>query len=245
MIINKIFLINIILLNETKLFLYRLKKKMVSNMKRITLSIIFLLVTLTSCRFTGIRGDGDLQTLTREIDNFDKVDVSGNFEVEIEVGQPRNLVIIAENNLQDFIKTYVKRNTLFISTKKNLKPTEELRIQISIPYLNGIECSGVNDVFAKGIDADNFYIDLSGAGSIDIKGNARTLKIDVSGAADLRAKELLTENIKIDVSGAANASVYASKSCIADVSGAGFIELYGEAQDVNMDISGAGSLKRK
>jgi hypothetical protein len=218
---------------------------MVAEMKNNIILIAILLISLVSCRFTGVRGDGDLQTETREIDNFDKIDVSGNFEVGIEVGQPKSLVVIAENNLQDYIKTYVKRNTLFISTRKNLKPTEDLRIKITIPYLNGIECSGVNDVFAQGINADDFYIDLSGAGSIDIKGNTKKLKIDVSGAADLRAEELITENIKIDVSGAANASVYASISCVADVSGAGFIELYGDAQDVNMDISGAGSLKRR
>ena len=191
---------------------------MVPKMKKNTILItIILLVGLASCSFNGVRGDGDLQTETREIDHFDQVDISGNFEVEIEVGQPKSLIIIAENNLQDYIKTYVKRNTLFISTRKNLKPTEDLRIMITIPYLYGIECSGVNDVFAEGIDADEFHIDLSGAGSIEIKGNAKTLKIDVSGAADLSAKELI----------------------------AGFIELYGDAKDVNMDISGAGSLKRK
>ena len=63
--------------------------------------------------------------------------------------------------------------------------------------------------------------------------------------ADLMAKNLITEDVSIDVSGAANAEVYASKSCIAEVSGAGYIELYGDAVDVNMDISGAGSLTRK
>jgi hypothetical protein len=214
-------------------------------MKKNIVLISFLLISLVSCRFNGVRGDGDLLTESRTIDDFEKVDISGNFDVEIEVGQPIKLVVIAENNLQEYIKTRVKRNTLLISTSKNLKPTDDLRIQISTPYLNGIECSGVNDVFAQGIDTDNFSIDLSGAGSIEIKGNTKKLKIDVSGAADLQAEELITEFIKIDVSGAANASVYASKSCVADVSGAGFIELYGDAKDVNMDISGAGSLKRK
>ena len=59
------------------------------------------------------------------------------------------------------------------------------------------------------------------------------------------AKELITEDIRIDVSGAANAEIFASNSCKAEVSGAGFIELYGDATDVNMDISGAGSLERR
>ena len=129
--------------------------------------------------------------------------------------------------------------------KENLRPRDDLKIIISVPNLESIDCSGVNDVIAKGVNSDKFEIDLSGAASIKIAGSAKRLYIDVSGAADLLAKELITEDVRIDVSGAANAEIYASNSCDAEVSGAGYIELYGDAKDVNMNISGAGSLERK
>ncbi|MDX1700404.1 MAG: head GIN domain-containing protein, partial [Melioribacteraceae bacterium] len=153
--------------------------------------------------------------------------------------------IFAESNLMKHIKTRVKKNTLYLSSRKNLRPTEDLMVLISVPELLAIDCSGVNDIVAENINSENFDIDLSGAGSINISGMTGLLKIDVSGAADLMAKELITEDIRIDVSGAANAEVFASNSCKAHVSGAGFIELYGDATDVNMDISGAGSLERR
>jgi len=202
-------------------------------------------LVLISCRFTGIKGNGDLSNEVRDVDNFEKVDVSGNYEVEIEVGERTNLEIIAESNLLKYIKTKVKKNTLYVSTKENLRPRKDLKILISCPNLYAIECSGVNDIKANGINSEEFDIDLSGAGSINISGTTGLLKIEVSGAADLMAKDLLTEDIRIDVSGAANAEVYATNSCDAQVSGAGYIELYGDARDVNMDISGAGSLERK
>jgi hypothetical protein len=209
------------------------------------LFVLLFSTLLVSCKLTGIRGNGDQISEIREIDDFKRIDVSGNFDVEIQVGEPLKLEIVAESNLMKYIKTKVKNNTLYIMTKENLRPREDLKILVTVSKLEAIECSGVNDVIAQGINSDKFEIDLSGAASIKISGNTNRLYIDVSGAADLLAKDFITEDVRIDVSGAANAEVYASNSCDADVSGAGYIELYGNAQDVNMNISGAGSLERK
>lgn len=214
-------------------------------MKLKFLFILLVSMTLVSCKLTGIKGNGDLISEIRTIDDFDNIDISGSFDVKIQVGESLKLEIIAESNLMKYIKTKVKNNTLYILTKENLRPRSDLNILISVPNLESIECSGVNDVIAQGINTDKFDIDLSGAASINISGKSNRLFIDVSGAADLLAKELITQDVRIDVSGAANAEVYASNSCDADVSGAGYIELYGDAKDVNMNISGAGSLERK
>lgn len=214
-------------------------------MKSKFLLILFASLTLVSCKLTGIKGNGDLVEEIRDTDRFEKIDVSGNYEVEVYVGESTELKIIAESNLLKYIKTKVKRNTLYISSKENLRPKDDLKIIISCPSLYAIECSGVNDILAEGINSDEFNIDLSGAGSIDISGKADLFKIEVSGAADLMARHFHTSDVKIEVSGAANAEVYATNSCDAEVSGAGYIELYGDAKDVNMDISGAGSLERK
>lgn len=209
------------------------------------LQLAIIVLFLVSCNFHGVRGNGELISEIRDVENFQKVDVSGNYDVEIIINNNTKVEVFAESNLLKYIKTRVKNDVLYIYSKKNLRPREDLKILIETPNLYAIDCSGVNDIFAKGINSDQFNIDLSGAGSINISGRTQYLNIDVSGAADLMAKEFITENIKIDVSGAANAEVYASKSCNAEVSGAGYIELYGEAEDVKMDISGAGSLERK
>jgi hypothetical protein len=213
---------------------------------KLKFSIVLLAsLFLISCKLTGIKGNGDLTTETREIDNFEKLDVSGHFKIEVKVGDNKNLAILAESNLLKYIKTEVRGNTLHVYSKENLKPREDLIITVTVPKLIGINCSGANDIFAEGINSEEFDIDLSGAGSINISGKANLLAIDVSGAADLVAKELITEHVKIDVSGAANASVYATNSCNAEVSGAGNILLYGDAPNIKTDISGAGSLERK
>lgn len=214
-------------------------------MKFSLLILISISLSLVSCRFGGVRGNGEVISETREIEDFNKIDISGNYEVHIQMDDENKMEVFAESNLMKYIHTYVKGNTLYITSKKNLKPRKDLIIKLMCKELNSIDCSGVNDIIASDIRSDYFKIDLSGAGSIKIDGEANRLKIDVSGAADLDARNFITKSVNIDVSGAANASIYASESCNAEVSGAGYIELYGDAKDVSTDISGAGSLTRK
>ncbi|MCB0730436.1 MAG: DUF2807 domain-containing protein [Ignavibacteriae bacterium] len=206
---------------------------------------VVLSIIISSCKLSGIKGNGDVQSEIRKIENFDKIDVSGKYIVDINIDKNLKLEIEAESNFFKYIKTEVKNDILFIYSSENLKPTEDLRIRLDIPKLNGIECSGANEIYAKGINSSDFKVDLSGASSINLAGKSSLLKIDVSGAADLFAKEFFSEDVEIDVSGAANAEVFASNSLDADVSGAGNIQIYGDAKKVKTNISGAGSIDRK
>ena len=208
------------------------------------LSLLLTIPLLFSCSFNGIRGNGNIVNEEREISQFNKIDVSGRFDVDIEVGKSVSLVITAEDNLLKYIKTKVRNNTLIITTKENLHPRDDLVLKITTPKLNEIDCSGANDLTIANVKSDKFSIDLSGAGSIEINGIAKKFYIDISGAADLDASEFLVEDVKIDISGAASADVYASKSLYAEVSGASSIKLYGNAEDVKTDISGIGSFSK-
>ncbi len=204
-----------------------------------------LLLFVTSCKLSGIKGNGDLVNEMRRVEEFDEIDISGNFEVEIDVDSQRKVEIIAESNFMNYIKTKVRKRKLFIYSTKNLKPKEDLVIIITTPTLNSIECSGINDILAKNINSENFNIDLSGAASICISGRASKFNVDLSGAADLNAKDFIVQSVNIDVSGAASADIYSDSACRADISGAGNINLYGNAEVINYDISGVGSFNRK
>lgn len=213
---------------------------------KITSIILFAIaVLLTSCKIGGIKGNGEWTSETRDVETFSKVDVSGNFNVEIVVNESQNIVINADENLMKYIKTKAKNNTLYIYSKENLKPSDDIVINISVKDLDYIDCSGINNITALGINSKIFAVDLSGAGSIELEGETNSLNIDVSGAAELIAKKLITQNIKIDVSGAANAEIYASNTVDGDISGAGSVDLYGTAKVLNLDVSGAASLNRK
>ncbi len=214
------------------------------KLKLIT-GILLIVIGVTGCSFWGVRGSGKLKTEERKISEFSRIEASGAFSVKVKVGQPPSIKIQAEDNLLSLIKTYVKGKSLIIDTKKNISPRKEIVIYVTTNNLEGIECSGANDIKADGIKCRDFYVDLSGAGSVNLYGDCEKVHAEISGAGNIDAKHLKADHVFISVSGAASAIVYARKYLDASVSGVGSIEYYGDPQETNTNVSGVGSITRK
>jgi len=227
----------------TFFYQYRLKIKNRLVMRRVILfSALLLIMALTGCRERGVKGSGNVVTEIREIDDFTQFEVSGAYNIEIEVGSNTSLSVSAEDNLQKFIKTEVVNNRLLIENSRSISPKRKIKIVISTPSLREIESSGISNVYADGIDERVFTLDLSGAGYIELYGKVEQFNVELSGAGRLEAKELYARFISIDASGASNAEVYASERLLVDLSGTGTIEYYGDPEDVREDVSGLGNL---
>ncbi|MEW6194803.1 MAG: head GIN domain-containing protein [Bacteroidota bacterium] len=212
---------------------------------RVISGFLLLTILVTGCSFWGVRGSGKLKSEARKVGDFSKVDASGAFTVNVKVGPPPSIKIQAEDNLLPLIKTYIRGNSLIIDTKKNISPRKEIKIYITTDQLDGIECSGANDIKADGIKSRDFSVELSGAGNIDLYGECEKVHAEISGAGHIDAKHLKSDHVFISVSGAASASVYASKYLDASVSGVGSIEYYGDPKETNTNVSGVGSITRK
>ncbi len=70
------------------------------------------------------------------------------------------------------------------------------------------------------------------------------LKVHVA-ARELDARDFACDNVEMSVSGAGKASVCATSSLAARISGAGKIECYSHPGRVTEDISGAGKVELK
>lgn len=204
-------------------------------------SLIFVFV-LIGCREMGIKGSGNVVKEIREIEDFDELEVSGAYNIEIEVGSNTSLEINAEDNLQKYIKTEVINNRLIIENSHSLSPKRKIKIVISTPSLQEVESSGISNIYADGIDERVFTLDLSGAGFIELYGKVEQFNAELSGAGRLEAKELYARFIDIDASGASNAEVYVSERLVVDLSGTGTIEYFGSPDEVDENISGVGRL---
>ncbi len=119
--------------------------------KKLVLLSTILLLFLCSCKYVGVKGSGVLGEEVRDLSNFDKIEIAGSFKVSVNVGDVTGLKIIAEDNLIELITTDVKNGTLFIEPEREITPSEEMRINISTPILNSVECLGANSVIVRGI----------------------------------------------------------------------------------------------
>ncbi|MFH1197576.1 MAG: head GIN domain-containing protein [bacterium] len=202
-------------------------------------------IMLAGCNWRGIKGSGDLKSVTREIENFDEVEIGGAFDVYIKVGEKTSLEIKGDDNLLQYIRTRVKGNTLEIDTRKNIRPRKGITINITTPDLEKIVSSGASSISAINFKNDELSVYLSGAGSIDLKGETKELHVEMSGAGSLDADNLRAEDVSVSISGACSADVYAINSLDASVSGVGSIDYLGNPTRINSNVSGVGSINRK
>jgi len=231
------------------------------QIKRIFLGIV-VAFTLNSCINT-IDGNGDVQNEKRAVTSFNKIDISGGFEVLINQGNKEKVEIEADENLINLIETEVKKNTLYISSKEPIGSAESLKLYITTVNLNDIGASGAINLTNKGtyksenleieisgaadidlnLEVENLVMDMSGASETTLTGSANNLDIEISGAGDLDAKKLKTKNTNINISGAGSAIVNVKKKLKVDVSGAGSVQYKGNPK-IEESISGAGSVTK-
>jgi hypothetical protein len=197
------------------------------------------------CFKAGIKGNGNIIDEERQIDSFNKLDLSGAFDVIYDVGETTKVKIIGESNLLKYVKTENFGKTLSIFTKKNISSNKKIVIYITNPPINEVNLSGANNLTIKNLKNDNLFINLSGAGNISINGTVDLLKANLSGAGKLDSKELEAHEVDIEISGTASADVFVTEKLNASVSGVGSINYYGNPKFTNNKISGIGSINKK
>ncbi|MDB4534589.1 DUF2807 domain-containing protein [Vicingaceae bacterium] len=231
------------------------------QIKRIFLGLVIAL-TLNSC-IDSIDGNGDVVKEKRTISSFNKIDISGGYEVLINQGSDERLEIEADENLLELIETEVRNNILYISSKQPIGNAESLKLYITTVNLNDIDVAGAIELSNKGtfesekleievsgaadinldIEVEKLTMDMSGASETTLTGSANSFSIDISGAGELDAKKLKTKNTTIDISGAGSAVVFVKETLEVSVSGAGSVKYKGSPK-VKQDISGAGSVEQ-
>lgn len=225
--------------------------------------ILFVLIfSLYSCIST-VDGDGNVVTEERNVNTFNKIDISGHFEVFIKQGKQENVEIETDQNLLQLIETETKKNTLYIKSKEPIGNAKSLKLYITVVKLEDIDISGAVELRSKGtivseeleidisgaadvdldVEVEQLSMDMSGASETSLKGKAKEFNIELSGASDLQAEKLKTQHTSIDISGAGNAKVFAKKTLNVEVSGAGSVQYKGNPK-ITKDISGAGSVSK-
>jgi hypothetical protein len=216
----------------------------------------------------GIQGNGNMNTIEREVGSYDKVNVGGFFDVELVAGDEGTITLEGESNLLDYIITEVQGNALKIKVEKgkNLKPSNRMMIKITVPFrdLDEVTLAGSGDVIGSDlIKANNFHaavagsgdlvleveastIDsrVAGSGDLTLSGSTRDLEASVAGSGDIHASKLDAKNVDARVAGSGDISVRCSDSLKARVSGSGDIEYSGNPSKQDTKVSGSGDISR-
>ena len=232
--------------------------------------LAFLLsVSFFSCRFIGaekVNGDGNVVSQSRKGGNFEAIEVSGSFKIDLRQGAASSVDVNTDQNLQEYVDVYIENNTLYVKEKEgyNLRPSEEIKVSVVAPMITAVDLSGscnltggtfrTNKEFSisvsgagevhMNIEAPKVHTDISGSGIIELGGQVKQFEAEISGSGDMRCSSLEAEDVMLDLSGAAEADVWASKTLDIQASGAATINYKGNPS-VKQSISGAGSVNKQ
>jgi hypothetical protein len=193
--------------------------------------------------FMGIPGSGIAATENRDVEPFDKIEISGFGTVEVVFGDEHSLKVTTDDNLLEYVKTVVKDGTLQISIRENINPDVPLTFNVVTNDLNTVDISGAANLIVRSAQLDSLVIGASGACRMTADGTVDRLEVGVSGSGKIDADKLLAKKVKISISGAGKANVHASESLDASVSGAGLIQCSGDPADVSQSVSGVGRIQ--
>jgi len=234
--------------------------------------LLFLLGVMVffSCRFIGgkrVRGNGNLVTQERSVSGFEGVENYGSFDVAIIPSSTTSVKVEAEENLQQYIETYVENNKLQIRPRNhyNLRPRRDMKITVSGPVFTTITTNGSGNIIGQGplntnngnvslrvagsgnidvaLNASRVDSEIAGSGNIKVTGTSRTFEGGVYGSGNIRAAGLEAEESKVEIAGSGNVEVYATGKLDVNIMGSGEVKHRGSAQ-VNTSITGSGSVKK-
>lgn len=209
------------------------------------------------------RGSGDVVTETRDVRNFDRVELSGIGDVTIYQDDEESLEIEAEDNVISHIITEVEDGTLKISfDRRAVVPTKTIRFTVTMREVRGLETLGVSDIRADDIVTDELFLGISGtgninirdlqaerlqstisgAGNLDVEGKVIDQKVNLTGAGSYNGEDLESKTAEIDITGLGKVTAWVADSLDVTISGTGGVDYYGSPQ-VSQQISGLGRLK--
>lgn len=240
---------------------------------KITFSILLLCVIITQAQGWGnqkkIVGDNNLVTKSRNLSDYDHIEVHNNLDVILISGTEGNISIKAESNLIPYITTKIDSKTLEINIKKGyyLKPTKNNKLTITVPFIdiNKVSLSGSGNVYSDTtikatdfdtavsgsgdikltIEAKNLKSNVTGSGDIELNGSTEHLKCRVTGSGGLKAYNLTTKNVDAAVTGSGDIEITATHSLKARITGSGDIEYKGNPEREDKAVTGSGDITKK
>ncbi|MCG2459571.1 DUF2807 domain-containing protein [Flavobacteriaceae bacterium F89] len=240
-------------------------------MKKIQLLGLALLFTAaTHAQWSKkINGNGNVVTIDRTTADYDALEVSGSFDVELVVGKEGKLSLTGEENLLQYIVTEVKNGNLIIKTEKGIyiSPSHNKGISLRIPVetIDAVSLSGSGDIVGRtkirtdnfktalsgsgdvtlDVEANSVVVSMSGSGDIVLKGKSTNIKINVSGSGDIDTYGLAADHVDASISGSADVDVTANQSLKVRVSGSGDISYRGNPQKIDTKSSGSGDISKR
>ncbi len=236
-------------------------------MKKHLILIIFLsIITESYAQFVfnkeKIYGNGQIITEERSLPDFNKLSVTGAYDVKIVPGKTGLIKVTADKNLMQAIDIFVKSGKLIIRTHPDFNIRKYSRLQVEVPAenLSAVFLTGSGSITQTGFVVNNnikLYltgsgdmkfelnnnrttVGLTGTGDIILKGKTDDLKINLTGTGKVTAHRVMAQKATVKLTGTGEISVQAVYDLVIKIFGSGDVFYYGEPTRLKVKTFGSG-----
>ncbi|PRY07370.1 putative autotransporter adhesin-like protein [Pontibacter ummariensis] len=228
--------------------------------------LLLSVLLLSACDEQGmcLKGEGEVETRTLELENFVGVRVGGSTRVFVERGDVQRVKVKGQPNVLNELETAVSGDVWDISFSRCLQEHETVEVYITVPELQSAKVGGAGyielkdvfegDEFNAGVSGsgnvkvllgvNRFNSEVSGSGTITASGATREQRVSISGSGSHHAFDMSSQEAEVDISGSGEAQVDVRNTLEADISGSGRV-YYRGSPDINKSISGSGKVIKK
>ena len=224
----------------------------------ISIMICSIILNITACYginsgemffAKNIKGNGIRKELDRGKMEFTAIETRGSIDVIISKNTDAPIKVSGDENLLEYVETYVKDGVLNIhfNNKEFNSFSTRIGLKVTVPNngrINNIKASGSSDVMTEGtVVADNMSITCKG--SSDFNGNIKAGKCEIncSGSSDFKGS-IVAENCEIDCSGSSDfKGSLEAKTCILKFRGSSDCTISGKADVCEMTLAGSSDFK--
>lgn len=217
-----------------------------------------------SC-FLGIKGSGKVVKSERQVGMFESISASAGIEVILSQDSVVKVVVEADDNLQEIIKTEVSNGKLKIFPEKPIRSCKAKRVLVTFKTIHALEVSSGSEVKSKlelkmpsldltassgakvdlALAVNSLGVEASSGADIGLTGSAESLDVDGSSGANIKASDLQSKTCNAGASSGANLKIDVSEKIVAKASSGGNINVKGNPKERNIGKSSGGDVSFK
>jgi hypothetical protein len=180
---------------------------------------------MTSCYWQSnhtVVGKGDVQSMEVEVASFTGVSVTGECDVDINIGDVQSVELSAQPQILDVMTYTVRNNILHIGFRSdvNVNTDREISARIVMPEVDFVSITGAGNFYLSGENQPSLDIYIQGAGDVEaLNMEVDNCTIHIEGVGDCRVN--VAENLDVHISGVGNVFYTGQPGLTTDISGVG------------------------
>lgn len=188
--------------------------------------LLVVAAMLASCGLVSLTGSGNVVAQEEAITDFDRLDISQGFQVDVRQGEPFSVVIRVDDNLVEHLNVVKQGSTLKIGLDQIRSYSEvTLQAEVTMPELVGLE--------------------LSGGSRATVSGSGDELTVDASGGSGADLASFTVVNANVDASGGSQVTVNVSGTLNVDASGGSQVYYLGDPTLGAIGTSGGAQVRSR